>query len=142
LLGDSRQTPLPVYALGIMSVGEPSRRFARHRDELRASVGAIAEDERGRIADYLRSDSIVFAPMEHTRDMLDGAFETPGGSGILTDRSYYWRMDCADYVQHYGVALPREFLDHIKGTDWESPAVSPERVLEIDRYLMKMRCNP
>ena len=47
--------------------------------------------------------------MEQTDDVIDGRFTVAGGSAILTDGAYFWRLDTADYVEAYGVRLPEEF---------------------------------
>lgn len=131
-----------VRPLGVLSAGEPGKAYVRHRDELLRLAERLPVEHRVRMANYLRRGAIVFAAMEHTRDVIDGNFETPGGSGILTDGEYYWRLDCADYVEQYGVHLPREFVDHVARLDWLAPEVPPERVLVIDQFLMSHRSSP
>ena len=128
-----------IRALGVLSVGETGAAYARRRDELLRLVGQLPEEDRGRMAHYLRGGVTVFAAMEHTWDVIDGCFETPGGSGILTDGEYYWRRDSADYVEHHGVGLARDFIEHVQELQWSPPAVAPDRVLEVDRYLMGRR---
>jgi hypothetical protein len=54
------------------------------REELRALVGIIPSKDREKIANYLRAGEVIFALMEHTRDVL-GRFEMPRGSGLATD---------------------------------------------------------
>lgn len=128
------------------------------RGELLALAGALAEGERAAIASYLRAGAIVFAIMECTKDVIGafpkirrenirpgvnileawgGAFAVSGGSAILTDGTFYWRLDAADYVEHYGIGLPEEFLCHGRSLGWSAPQLTPERVLAIDRYLME-----
>jgi hypothetical protein len=128
--------PPTVRSLGVLSLGETGKAYALRREELLRLAGGLPEQHRVLVANYLRGGAIVFAAMEHTKDIIDGSFETPGGSGIMTDGHYYWRRDCADYVEHYGVDLPAEFVEHVQQLDWMAPEVGPERVLAIDRYLM------
>lgn len=132
-------SPPPIKSLGVMSLGEISPDFGRHRTELLDLSGSIKSDDRERIVRYLRGGTIIFAAMEYTTDIIAGAFGRPGGSGIRTDGDYYWRGDCPDYVEHYGVALPADFLEHMRDLDWITPLVSRRRALEIDRYLMSLR---
>ena len=142
MVGEAGDGGAAVRTLGVFSLGEPGKAYARHRDELLQLTARLPVEHRVRMANYLRGGAIVFAAMEHTRDVIDGTFETPGGSGILTDGEYCWRLDCADYVESYGVDLPREFVDHVAQLDWLSPEVPPERVLVIDRFLMSRRPSP
>lgn len=124
-----------VAPLGIFGVIASQREFEQLRDDLLVLKGAIPENERPWIARYLRAGAIVAAIMEYTRDVVGGAFGVSGGSAINTDGAYYWRVDAADYVEHYGVGLPDSFLCHGRALQWVAPAVSPEDVLLIDKYL-------
>lgn len=46
----------------------------------------------------------------------------------MTDGSFFWRVDTADYVEHYQVALPSEFLRHGSSLKWEPAPLSPVEV--------------
>jgi len=83
-------------------------------DELESRREQMPVEERHAVAHYLRSGSMVMAWMEHTTDCLHGAFGVPGGSAIMTDGTYYWRLDAADYVETYGIGLPQEFLELVR----------------------------
>ena len=60
----------------------------------------------------------------------------------MTDGAWYWRIDTADYVEHYQVALPAEFIEHMRALAWTCPTITRERVAEIDKQLSKTLCNP
>lgn len=122
-----------VRPLGVFGPRNRSE-FALDREELLAR-GALAESLREQVAAYLRSGTVVLALMEHTRDVIDGSFGTPGGSGILTDGTYYWRADAADYVEHHGVAVEEEALEWMERHAWQAPAVSPDELSRIDAEL-------
>jgi len=77
----------------------------------------------------------AFDQLESTRDMLDDAFRVAGGSAVLTDGTYYWRLDAAEYVERYGVGLPGDFLSHGRRLHWLIPRTDPEEVLRVDRFL-------
>jgi hypothetical protein len=124
-----------VAPLGVFGILAGQRDMAEMRSELQTGVGAIAPSEREAIANYLRSSSIVIALMEHTRDVLGNEFAVPGGSAIHTDGVFYWRRDAADYVYHYGVGLPLEFLELGRGSHWLPRLLSRKDVLAIDDYL-------
>jgi hypothetical protein len=118
-MNDIPRTLLP---LGVFGRGWPSSESERVRRELLPLVGKLSEDECPLIARYLRAGTVVFALMEWTTDVIGafpepklekfrpgfhileavgGRFDVAGGSGILTDGTYYWRTDTADYVEHY-----------------------------------------
>jgi len=126
-----------VAPLGLFGVVTGEHEFARLRDELRALVGALPKDERAPIARYLRAGATTLAIMEYSGDVLDGAFEGPGGSAVLTDGTYYWRRDTADYVEHYGIGLPEEFLRHGRSLGWVARPLSQEDILALDAYIYK-----
>jgi hypothetical protein len=104
--------------------------------------GGIPEGERTRIADYLRSGRIVVAMMEYTRDVLENRFGVSGGSALHTDGTYYWRRDAAEYVQHYGIRLPTDFVDHGRRLNWSPPDLPAETIAAIDDYLTAHARNP
>jgi len=125
----------PVMSLGVLSLPEVGRLFRERRAELLSLAGAIDEADRPRLAVYLRGGTHIFAFMEWTRDVLGDAFHTPGGSGIRSDGTYYWRGDAADYVEHYGIALPAEFVEHARNLDWQAGPLSHERMIEVNDEL-------
>ena len=90
---------------------------------------------RQRVADYLTGGASIFALMEYTTDILEGAFGVSGGSAILSDGTYYWRRDAADYVRHYGIDVGAEALSHMSSNDWAPPKLSPKEIMKIDKYL-------
>lgn len=144
--------PLGVFGFAWPIDKEPVRRV------LLPLVGMLPEAQRSSIGAYLRAGAITFAAMEYTTDVLGafpnprrdkllagahilevfgGAFAVPGGSGVLTDGTYYWRRDTADYVEHYGVGLPEEFLRHGRSLGWVARPMSQEDILAADQYVME-----
>src|SRR3954465_11020366 len=121
--------PHVVTPLGVFGVIASQPDFERVRGELLALAGAIPEGERESIAMYLRAGTIVFALMEHTRDVVDSAFQVAGGSAVLTDGAYYWRLDAADYVEHYGTGLPDAFLRHGRSLGWLARPMAQEDII-------------
>ena len=124
-----------VIPLGVFGVLALQREFEQARGDLLTLQGLIPEHERRISAGYLRSGAIVFAIMEYSRDVLEGAFGVSGGSAIRTDGTYFWRLDAANYVEQYGIGLPDHFLRHGRRLQWLTPTVSPQDVLSIDHYL-------
>ncbi|MFH8796690.1 hypothetical protein [Streptomyces sp. NPDC017941] len=83
------------------------------------------------VSRYLHSGHPVLDVMESTTDIIGQAFQVPGGSSVLTDGSFSWRADLASYVEHYAIALPPDFLDFMRGNNFEVPHVPRDRLLEI-----------
>lgn len=106
------------------------------RAEIERLAGAIVGAQRERVANYLRTCPVVIAIMEHTYDVLGRVFSVAGGSAIHTDGVYYWRRDAAEYVDHYGVSLPSDFLARGKRTQWVPPSLTAAEILAIDDYLV------
>ena len=79
-------------------------------DSLVKLRGSILPGSRHEIPNYLRNCSLILAWMEYTRDQIGDQFGVSGGSAIMSDGVYYWRLDAADYVETYGIALPPDFL--------------------------------
>lgn len=125
-----------VVPLGVFGVLAGPHAMEEMRGELQALAGAILPSERESIANYLRSGELVIALMEYTRDVLGNAFGVSGGSGIQTDGAYYWRCDAAEYVYHYGVGLPAEFLERGRSLQWVPRSLSREQIGAIDEYLV------
>lgn len=80
---------------------------------------------------YLLNGHPILDVTEITTDIIDSAFRVPGGSSILTDGSFAWRLDLASYVEHYAVNLPQHFLEHIESNGYHVPRVDQHRLIEI-----------
>ena len=60
-----------------------------------ASINSIPLECCGEIAEYLRSSPMIVAIIEYTTDKVGDRFGVPGGSSIVSDGVYYWRLDTA-----------------------------------------------
>lgn len=109
------------------------------KSELRRLSGQMPQHLRGVVALYLRNCPIILALMEHTRDRLESRFSVSGGSAVLSDGTYFWRLDGANYVETYGVALPQDFIAHGESRRWEPPSLGHEQLLSIDKQLSSKR---
>lgn len=126
---------MKIQPLGVFGVIASQLDFEQMRSELLSRADVLPADQRVSIARYLRSGTIVFALMEHTRDVIAGAFQVAGGSAVLTDGAYYWRLDAAEYIEHYGIGLPDDFLHHGCSLKWSARPMGQEEILDVDRYL-------
>ncbi|MGV9564993.1 hypothetical protein [Streptomyces sp. NPDC003480] len=113
--------------------------FAENADELRRRVGEIPEGEREKIAEYLRSGTPIIALMGFSEDILGNKFSRSGGTAIMSDGRFFWRLDAADYVEYYGIGLPEEFIAHGTARQWIAPTLSRDEVIEVDDRLGELR---
>lgn len=128
-----------IAPLGIFGRIASQSAFSENADELRRGVGVIPKGDRGRIAEYLRSGTPIIALMGFSEDILDNKFSRPGGTAIMSDGRFFWRLDAADYVEHYGIELPAEFIAHGNSRQWISPVLTREEVAAVDRHLGHLR---
>ncbi|MBC7270788.1 MAG: hypothetical protein H5T76_19110 [Streptomyces sp.] len=70
---------------------------------------------------YLTSGYPILDVTELTSDVINGAFRVPGGSSVLTDGEFVWRVDLAKYVEHYRIDLPQEFLTAVQRRGFRIP---------------------
>lgn len=70
----------------------------------------MTQDERRRIAVYLRGGAILAATSQRAADVLAPSHDA-GPVNVRTDGDYYWPEDLAYYVLTYGVAVPDELRE-------------------------------
>ena len=112
------------------STADPGSGDFSHAELIRGA-GKLPQELRTPVANYLRSAPMFFAWMELTEDLMEGNFRVPGGSAINSDGTYYWRLDTAAYVEHYGMGVPEGFLRHVRARAWDPGQVDELRFLEI-----------
>ncbi|GAA3017588.1 hypothetical protein [Streptomyces fulvorobeus] len=128
-----------VIPLGILGTIASQSAFSEYADELRQQTGAIPKGERSKVAAYLRSGTPIIALMGFSEDILGDKFSRPGGTAIMSDGRFFWRFDAADYVEHYGIALPEQFMSHGNSQQWNPTALSREEVAAVDGHLCHLR---
>ncbi|MGW1878798.1 hypothetical protein [Streptomyces sp. NPDC001975] len=130
-----------IAPLGIFGRIASQSAFAESAEELRRRTGMIPVGERACIAEYLRSGTPIIALMGFSEDVLGNKFSRSGGTAIMSDGRFFWRLDAADYIEHYGIGLPEEFLSHGAARQWVPPVLTREEVAAVDRYLVELRRN-
>ncbi|MDV9174287.1 hypothetical protein R6V09_29790 [Streptomyces sp. W16] len=128
-----------IAPLGIFGRIASQSAFSENSDELRQRIGAIPVGERAKISEYLRSGTPVIALMGFSEDVLGNKFSRSGGTAIMSDGRFFWRFDAADYVEHYGIELPAEFLSYGAARQWVPPVLSREEVAAVDHRLGELR---
>ncbi|MEV3870712.1 hypothetical protein [Streptomyces sp. NPDC049906] len=87
------------HCWGILGLLVSQREYARHLDEKGWADGPLREEDRARVASYLRREHAALAIAEYTTHSLGDGFGTFGGSSTVADGTSYWCGDAADYVE-------------------------------------------
>ncbi|WP_245236998.1 hypothetical protein RFN58_25005 [Streptomyces iakyrus] len=99
---------------------------------IRNAVRPLGEPDEKNILDYLRSGTGIWSEMSAGPDVLDPyAPEMTGIGSLYTDGTWLWREDLTYYVATYHVALPNEFVEHIRTLKYKAPVVSESRLVDI-----------
>ncbi|MFJ7417673.1 hypothetical protein ACIQXD_03530 [Streptomyces uncialis] len=80
---------------------------------------------------YLSAGYPILDVMEGTSDVIGSAFRVPGGSSVVSDGTFAWRVDLEHYVQHYEIPLPVEFVSFMRENGFLIPRLSQSRLVEI-----------
>ncbi|MFC4516271.1 MULTISPECIES: hypothetical protein [Streptomyces] len=115
------------------------------REPILGDPGQGQEYDREKVVEYLRSGCPLFDVTEGTVDVIGGKFQVPGGSSVVGDGEFVWRVDLSAYVEEYSIALPADFLEFIEMNRYEVPEVSRERLLELSRQvrgMLNFRADP
>ncbi|MFD9715499.1 hypothetical protein [Streptomyces sp. NPDC059076] len=83
------------------------------------------------VIQYLNAGYPILDVMEGTVDVIGGAFQVPGGSSVLSDGVFVWRMDLAFYVRQYEIPLPVDFVTFMRENDFAVPRVTQGDLIEI-----------
>lgn len=91
------------------------------REELTPLMGTLSAELVPVVPNYLRLCPHFLVWMEYTRDVINDSFGVSGGSAVVSDGHYYWRLDAADYVATYGIGLPDDFIRRGLEQRWQPP---------------------
>ncbi|MFG3100147.1 hypothetical protein ACGFZL_06470 [Streptomyces sp. NPDC048182] len=92
----------------------------------------LGERDEELLLGYLRGATRLWSEMGAADDVLDPEAPVLVGAGSLcTDGTWLWRDDLTYYVGRYHVALPAEFLAHVRRLDHRPPDVPFRRCAEI-----------
>ncbi|MEU0985674.1 hypothetical protein [Streptomyces sp. NPDC005953] len=86
---------------------------------------------------YLDSGYPIIDVMEGTVDIIGGIFRVPGGSSVLSDGEFVWRMDLTSYVRHHKISLPMDFLEIMTKNNFTVPRVTQDDLIEISTTVTK-----
>jgi hypothetical protein len=68
-------------------------------------------------------------------DALDATKKAVAPLEIATDGRWVWPRDLAYYVGSYHLALPSEFVEHMRIGSWNPPSLSREDLMRIEEEL-------
>ncbi|MGY0069049.1 hypothetical protein ACWZEH_20120 [Streptomyces sp. QTS137] len=99
---------------------------------IKDAVRPFPKPDEQSILTYLRNGTEIWSEMSAGPDVLDPEGPTLTGIGSLsTDGTWLWREDLLYYLATYHVALPDEFLDHIRSLGHTAPVVPESRLMSI-----------
>ncbi|MFJ4777931.1 hypothetical protein [Streptomyces sp. NPDC088762] len=101
------------------------------REPIGDKVRDQASYPKAEVKQYLDSGHPVFDIMEGTIDVIGGAFRVPGGSSLLSDGRFVWRVDLASYVEWYNIELPAEFVEHAGRHGFSMPAADRPTLIAV-----------
>lgn len=102
---------------------------------LRARVGMLDPALRPAVVRYLRTAEVVLRG-DHTKDLLGETFNRDFGTAFLSDGTYCWWKDTADYVEHYGIGLSEEALAHMASNGWECPVLTDDECFDVGDFIV------
>lgn len=94
-----------------------------------AERGALPDDVRGVVADYLDAGGVVIATSERADDVLRPERRDVCGRSILTDGSYVWPQELGYYVREYGIEVPADLVE--RAAHGTPPTLSDDALLDI-----------
>lgn len=86
------------------------------------------EDEQ-KVLKYLRSGAQLMAVAGVVDDLLASPRETIGSPHVFSDGSWCWTADVIYYVENHHIAVPDEFLSHMRANDCNCPEVANKQEL-------------
>ncbi|AYF76578.1 hypothetical protein D7D52_25295 [Nocardia yunnanensis] len=103
-------------------VGIYREMFRKVRDELpvlRASGTSQPIEDRGLVAGYMKAGTPIFDVPGDVTDLIDPAKSIRSGPSLVSDGVWIWRVDSIHYLENYSVQIPAEFLDHVRGRNYQ-----------------------
>ncbi|MGV9322224.1 hypothetical protein [Streptomyces sp. NPDC003660] len=117
--------------LGALEGGAPS---------LRDAARAVGERDEGRVLAYLDACPEIYTTMGAERDVIADDVWITGAGSLITDGTWVWPIELAHYVRRHHVALPHEFITHIRAQNYVCPEVSGDRARSIfEEYFTESR---
>jgi hypothetical protein len=107
---------------------DPKSSFAT--GSIHDAVGEQARADEDRVVEYLESGYGIIDYTESGLDVLGSGAMNVGCSSVISDGEWIWRQDLAFYVRRYHLALPEEFLDHVRSNGYTVPPENIPKLIE------------
>ncbi|AEW94697.1 MULTISPECIES: hypothetical protein [Streptomycetaceae] len=104
-----------------------------------AIEGPPADDEEQILA-YLESCSEIFITQGAELDVISHDELIVGAGSLITDGVWVWPIDFVHYLRRYHLALPDDFLAHVRKNGYQAPEVSVSRREEALDLFLPPRC--
>ncbi|MFE4455832.1 hypothetical protein ACFROC_00610 [Nocardia tengchongensis] len=107
---------------GLKPVGIYREMFRTEREELpalRESGAGEPIEDRKLVVQYMKAGTPVFDVPGDVSDLIDPAKSIRSGPSLVSDGEWIWRVDSIHYLENYTVAIPAEFLDHVRGRNYQ-----------------------
>lgn len=105
------------------------------------SRNRLSPENAAKVTAYLREGAWVAPIMEFVRDPFQPTVRklgvpmpgVPGGSSLISDGVWIWRLDLAYFVENYRIGLPTEFIEHALSFDITKIDI-PSIEAKLDEY--------
>ncbi|MTE11558.1 hypothetical protein [Nocardia aurantiaca] len=67
----------------------------------------------------MRAGTPIFDVAGDITDLLDPAKSIRSGPSLVSDGEWIWRVDSIHYLENYAVEIPAEFLEHVRGLNYQ-----------------------
>jgi hypothetical protein len=95
-----------------------------------------APRDEGKIASYLRQSPTIVATTHFVDDVIAPQHTEIAVPHIHTDGTWEWPEDLAYYVETYHIALPPEFVEHVRGQNYQPPRLTKEERITLGDELL------
>lgn len=109
--------------------------FDEERNRPIVNRAQLMDGEAPRVLAYLNAGPVILFASALSEDAYFPQNPPAVPMKFSTDGTWIWPGAVAYYLEKYGMPPEREFLDHIRGRDYQPPEVSDE-ALEAARVLM------
>lgn len=98
---------------------------------LRDAVAESPPQECERIADYLRAGNAFAVTGVAVDDILDPERTNIAVLMTMTDGQWEWPSDLLYYFEEYNVAIPDDFVRHMRAGNWTPPLMSDDQLIAL-----------
>ncbi|MGA5559764.1 hypothetical protein ACPCUV_01015 [Streptomyces platensis] len=131
-----------IRRVGFFAEGNEDGDPAVYSESLTQAIDGPPAPDEDQILSYLKGGEEIFSTMGAERDVISGDEWVGGAGSLVTDGEWVWPVDLVHYLSRYHIALPVDFLEHVRKSEYRAPAVSGERAREVMTELFPKRPSP